>query len=74
MKLNFEIQQWKAETDFMTATITRKSDGKLFEWDIYSKIEKQNITGGVEMTLVDAKSCCLTAAVTIADAEGYRFS
>ena len=74
MTLNFKLKSWEAETDFVTATITKTSGAEPFVWEIYSKIDREIITGGTVRTLDHAKNRCKDTAITVADAEGYRFA
>ena len=70
MTLNFKLKTWEAETDFIVATIIKTDRKPPFEWEIYSKIDRDVITGGLCDTLDQAKKRCSEAAVTVADAEG----
>ena len=71
MALNFKLKSWEAETDFIVATITKTDHAEPFDWEIYSKIDKDVITGGISPTLDHAKKQCGTAAITVADAETW---
>lgn len=70
MTLNFKLKSWEAETDFVVAIIIKTDREKPFEWEIYSKIDRDIITGGRCETLDQAKKRCSEAAVIVADAEG----
>lgn len=73
MTLNFKLKSWEAETKFIVATITKTEGAEPFVWEIYSKIDRSVITGGTVRTLDLAKSRCKDVAITVADAERWRF-
>lgn len=71
MALNFKLKSWEAETEFIVATIWKSDHEPPFNWEIYSKLDHDTITGGVCSTLEEAKRRCVTAAVTVEDAESW---
>jgi predicted HNH restriction endonuclease len=71
MTLNFKPTTWQAESDFITATITRSGRADAFAWEIYSKIDNAVITSGTASSLSKARQRCKSANATIEQAEAW---
>ncbi len=69
MALNFKPTTWQAESDFITATITRSDGIDPFAWEIYSKVDNAVITSGTASSLSKARQSCKNADATIEQAE-----